>query len=29
MVHDVEVLDAGPKGCGVYARRAFDKGELD
>src|SRR5437879_11373168 len=28
MIHDVAVLDAGPKGRGVYARRAFDKGEF-
>ena len=28
MIHDVEVLDAGAKGRGVYARRAFDRGEF-
>jgi hypothetical protein len=28
MIDDVEVRDAGPKGCGVYARRRFAEGEF-
>jgi hypothetical protein len=28
MIGDVEVRDAGSKGRGVYARRAFDDGEF-
>ncbi len=28
MINDVEVRDAGSKGCGVYARRRFAEGEF-
>jgi hypothetical protein len=28
MIDDVEVRDAGSKGCGVYARRRFATGEF-
>jgi hypothetical protein len=28
VIHDVEVREAGFKGCGVYARRSFNEGEF-